>query len=431
MRAVYWFRDDLRIEDNRVLHLALKNCSEIYPVFFWDENKGLGFSLKDPRAAFLVETLDHLSKQISLTILFGNIRDTLNYIIDLTKPDCIYVAEPFSWTGIETLKIAKELAAKNGIEVKTVFEGFLADFRKIERQKVFSAFYRRWKSRLEVEEVKISKEDLSRCKKLSPGPFLVDRKNLNLTKSKFLKPDFYLNRFNNFDFSKYDSERDRLDLDGTSRLSPLIRYGIVSIRKVFKKAQTSEKFITELCWREFFYHIKYYFPEFKDLEFNEKRRGLSWNRHYEALKKFKEAETGYPIVDAAIRQLKKEYWMHNRARMIVASFLTKDLLIDWREGERFFSNYLLDYDEILNVGNWQWVASVGPDPKPFRIFNPIIQAKKYDPDCRYIIKYLPELSRIPKSALHDPIKYKIESYVEPIVDHKYAAKTAKLKYLNS
>jgi len=122
------------------------------------------------------------------------------------------------------------------------------------------------------------------------------------------------------------------------------------------------------------------------------------------------------LIDAAIIQLKQENWMHNRARMIVASFLTKDLMIDWRWGESFFMEYLIDYDEVVNVGNWQWNASVGPDPKPLRIFNPIIQAKKFDPDCKFIKKYLPSLKKLPCFMLHDPLTYR-PPYHEPIVNH--------------
>ncbi|WP_306755535.1 FAD-binding domain-containing protein, partial [Acinetobacter baumannii] len=192
-------------------------------------------------------------------------------------------------------------------------------------------------------------------------------------------------RLRSFPFERYEELRNYPAVDGSSRLSPCIRFGVLSLRSIFKTAQgRSEQFIKVLAWREFWYHIAYNFPQTKDLEFQEKRRNIRWENSQEYIQAFFEARTGYPIVDAGIRQLKEEKWLHNRMRMIVGSFLTKVLLIDWRIGEEFFKEHLLDYDEVVNIGNWQWTASVGADPKPFRLFNPILQAQRYDPQCEYI-----------------------------------------------
>ncbi|MFN3471907.1 MAG: FAD-binding domain-containing protein, partial [Aquificaceae bacterium] len=201
------------------------------------------------------------------------------------------------------------------------------------------------------------------------------------------------------------------------------------LREVFKRAKDkSEQYIKELAWREFWYHIAFNFPQTKDLEFQEKRRGIAWENREEYIKSFFEGTTGYPIVDAGIRQLKREKWLHNRMRMILASFLSKVLLIDWRIGEAFFKEHLLDYDEVVNVGNWQWSASVGADPKPFRLFNPILQARRYDPDCNYIKRYLPELSHLPCSMLTDPINNQLP-YHKPIVNYYERINIARRLYM--
>lgn len=190
---------------------------------------------------------------------------------------------------------------------------------------------------------------------------------------------FCFRRLSNFRFSLDEANRNFLDRDGASKLSPCIRFGILSLREILKKAieeiDLENQFIKELAWREFWYHIKVYFPEIKNLEFQEKRRGLKWENREEYIEAFFEGKNGYPIVDAGIRQLEEEGWIHNRMRMILASFLTKDLIVDWRIGEEFFKKNLIDYDEVVNIGNWQWCASVGADPRPFRMLNPILQAK--------------------------------------------------------
>jgi len=189
----------------------------------------------------------------------------------------------------------------------------------------------------------------------------------------------------------------------------------------------SDTFISELAWREFWYHIMHYFPQTRELEFQEKRRNLKWINNEEWYEAWKEGKTGYPIVDAGMRQLKEEGWIHNRVRMIVASFLTKDLLVDWRLGDKHFFLCLMDYDENLDIGNWQWAASVGADPKQLRIFNPILQSERFDPDCKYIKKYIPELKNIPPEKIHNPLKCELP-YYNPIVNHYEMSRLAKEIY---
>jgi len=240
--------------------------------------------------------------------------------------------------------------------------------------------------------------------------------------------DFWSTRLKSFDFVHYEDYRNDLDKDGTSRLSVYLRFWIFSVREVYLKVRdVSHTYVSELAWREFWQHINYYFPYTKKYEFQEKRRNIAWRNDKILFEKWCNGETGYPIVDAAMKQLKETNWMHWRARMIVASFLTKDLLIDWRLWEAHFQKYLLDYDENVNFGNWQWSASVWADPKPLRIFSPILQSQKFDKNAKFIRKYLPSLEDEDLKAIHDPIENDL-NYIGIIVNHKEAQRLAREEY---
>lgn len=230
------------------------------------------------------------------------------------------------------------------------------------------------------------------------------------------------------DFSSYDDTRNIPSVDGSTRLSPYIRFGVFSIREIYRKVQDNLVLLSEIIWREFWYHIAYYFPFTYDLEFQERKRSIVWKDDISSYewKQFEAGKTGYPLVDAAIRQLIETNWMHNRLRMVVASFLTKNLGIDWRIGEKWFKKYLIDYDEAVNIGNWQWSASVGADPKPVRIFNPLLQSEKFDLEAKFIKKYLPELEDIDPKKIHSLDLSGV--YYPPIVDQKESAREARERY---
>ncbi|MCJ7695764.1 MAG: DNA photolyase family protein, partial [Anaerolineaceae bacterium] len=243
--------------------------------------------------------------------------------------------------------------------------------------------------------------------------------------------------------SEYHTNRDRMDIDGTSSLSPYIHMGTISVCRILLSLEKMKSDISEngdllgietwkneLVWREFYQSILYHFPFVQKISFNPKFRSIEWSNSPEALIAWKDRSTGFPIVDAAMNQLLKSAWMHNRARMIVASFLTKDLLINWQEGEKWFMDQLIDGDLASNNGGWQWTAGVGTDAAPFfRIFNPILQSKKFDPQGDYIRKWVPALTDIPTEYIHEPwlmpdliqSKYgcKIgKDYPFPIIDRK-------------
>jgi deoxyribodipyrimidine photo-lyase len=243
----------------------------------------------------------------------------------------------------------------------------------------------------------------------------------------------------------YAEDRNRVDLEGTSGLSPYLRFGMVSARQAVGAAldtreaapnKSAEKgadvWLSELIWREFYSAILYHFPQVRSHSFREKYRTIQWANDKTEFEAWCEGRTGYPLVDAAMRQLVQTGWMHNRARMVVASFLTKDLLIDWRWGEKWFMQHLLDGDPASNNGGWQWTAGTGTDAAPyFRIFNPVSQSTKHDPDGSYIRKYVPELTDVPDKYIHEPwtmpddVQAEAgcvigEEYPAPIVEHSWA-----------
>ncbi len=422
-RSIYWFKRDLRVDDNRPFIEANKKSKEVIPIFIFIPEILDKFKSYDSRTGFIIGSLMYLTEQLkklggTLYCYYGNPEKIFNRLIDRYKPDSLYTSRAFSWTGEETEKRIYQLCKSKGVEFYSIVDNFLADIKIIPCKKVFSSFFIEWERNLDLQ--------ISEAPKKINTPVLKEPNIFSIKEKIKYSPNYYwdvkigLNRFENFDFLNYGHIRDRVDIDGTSKLSPFIRFGLISLRKLYlrvaKIAGFECQFIKELAWREFWYHIKLNFPELKNLEFQEKRRNIQWQNKDELIDAFINAKTGYPIVDAAIIQLKTENWMHNRARMIVANFLTKDLLVDWRIGEKFFMEYLIDYDEVVNTGNWQWNASVGPDPRPLRIFNPILQAKKFDPQGIYIKKYIPELKDQPISFIHDPLNYKLK-YYKPIVDH--------------
>ena len=258
-----------------------------------------------------------------------------------------------------------------------------------------------------------------------------------------------LEKFVIYDLINYEKHRDYPNMDKTSRLSTHLRTGEISIRTVLEKviyqkpSMGRDTFIKELCWRDFYNMIYSVYPNQKKQAIKKEYRHINWDNDFTNFEKWKNGETGYPIVDSAMRQLKETGWMHNRLRMIVASFLVKDLLIDWRFGEQYFQKMLIDYDPASNIGGWQWSASTGTDSVPyFRIFNPTNQSQKFDLTGNFIRKYIPELKNVPNELIHQPEKMTKEEqrkfkvllgtdYPYPIVIHKERRKKAIQLYEDS
>ncbi|MDH7493317.1 MAG: deoxyribodipyrimidine photo-lyase [Candidatus Saccharicenans sp.] len=435
-RLVFWFKRDLRLADNRGLWEATRDAAEIVPVFIFDKKLLVGLDGPPTRTGFLVAALERLDRRLRekgsrLYVFYGQPEEVLARLITQLKPEALYTNRSYSWSGERTQKKVEALCRKQGVIFKDFNDSLLMPPEKIEARKVYSPFFRLWRLALGGEDLSLKLEP-SRLKTpaLKPSTLAETARLIDHELNSYWQPDYARRRLKQYDFKSYDQGRNQLDIDGTSRLSVALRFGLVSVREVLaaarKQLQVDNQFVKELAWREFWYHIRYYFPWTEDLEFQEKRHGLKWLNRDKDIRALEEARTGYPLIDAAINQLKEEGWMHNRARLVVASFVTKDLLIDWRIGERLFKKYLLDYDEVVNTGNWQWSASVGADPRPLRMFNPQLQAKKYDPECRYIKKYVPEL----KMASCQQIQaLELPDYHPPIIDHRSAAIRAKQVYL--
>jgi len=422
-RAIYWFKRDLRIDDNQAFYEAWIKAKEIIPVFIFIPELLAKYKSYDRRLGFIIDGLNVLNKKVQerggkLYCFYDKPEDVIFYLINKYQPQAVFTNKAFSYNGETIERKVMELCRKKGIEYNTYHDNFLCPIEKLPYKKVYSYFYKKWKENLNLQTYPTPKNIKAPLIKEPQVEQILPR--IKYQANPYWQADFVFSRLKEFNFERYEQTRNRLDIDGTSKLSPYIRFGFVSLREIYKRALKTAgedcQFIKELAWREFWYHIKINFLDFKDVEFQEKRRNIKWENREEFIEAFREAKTGYPIIDASIRQLKSEGWMHNRARMIVASFLTKDLFVDWRIGERFFMEHLIDYDEVVNTGNWQWNASVGPDPKPLRIFNPLIQAGKFDPEGIFIKKHLPELQHCPASMLHNPLKFKLP-YYKPIVNH--------------
>lgn len=425
MRAVYLFKRDLRFEDNKSLAYVSTKHREILPIFVFDSYIISELRAEGERLYYVVRAVQELSKRIKIYCFYGKTEEVLKEVFRVYRPTHLYTTVSYSWSGKERNKRIREVCLQYGVKYEEVFENYLSPPEDIPLRKVYTQFYKEWVKKVDLSQQEIrpfSVPDLSlpTVEKVKPL--------LKLSPSSVFEPKDCKKRLEEFPFEDYEKKRNFPAVDGSSKLSPCIRFGILSLRDIFKRVQSrSEHFIKELAWREFWYHIALHFPEVKDKEFQEKRRKISWENKEEYIKAFLEGKTGYPIVDAGVRQIKSEKWLHNRIRMIVASFLTKVLLVDWRIGEEFFKGQLLDYDEVVNIGNWQWSASVGADSKPFRLFNPILQAQRYDPECLYIKKYLPELSGLPCHMLQDPLSHRLP-YYRPIVDYHRRISIAKKVY---
>ncbi|MBC7363666.1 MAG: deoxyribodipyrimidine photo-lyase [Candidatus Aminicenantes bacterium] len=427
----------MRLKDNRGFIEACKKSQEVIPVFILDRKLLRELDSPASRTGFLLDCLRQLNLQLEekgsrLYSFYGQPERILDQLVSELKAEAVYTNRSYSWKGQRTQKKIQDLCRKRAIFFKDFNDSLLVPPQKIEARKVYSSFFRLWRMAL-------AKEDIS----VWPEPGRVQTPKLNWPAlgetfkliphetNRHWKPDYAELRLKQYDFKDYDEGRNQLDVDGTSRMSVAIRFGLISIRQVLKRAleqlAPDSQFVKELAWREFWYHICHHFPWTENMEFQEKRRGLKWLNREEDIRALEEARTGYPIIDAAIRQLQEEGWMHNRARLVVASFVTKDLLLDWRIGEKFFKKYLLDYDEVVNTGNWQWSASVGADPRPFRMFNPVLQEQKFDPYCRYIKKYLPELKKLSCRQIHS---LELPGYYPPVVDHRAATIRVRQVYLN-
>lgn len=432
--SIFWFRQDLRTFDNKWLIDSIKSSENLLCIFVLDKNIIDNFLwLEDKKFLFLKEALLNLDKELQILwsklIIYNDYPEKI--IPEIAKKysiNSIFTNKSYSTYWKKRDDLVEIYCLKNNIEFFSDNDYLLNEPEEIEQRKVFTPYFKLWQKKLLEKEVILEK------------PWKISQINVEFDINKFLDDliiwekhpyfslDFWKNRLENFNFWNYEEFRNDLDKDWTSRLSVYLRFWIFSVREIYLHVKDiSHTYVSELAWREFWQHINYYFPFTKEYEFQLKRRNIAWKNDEILFKKWCDWETGYPVVDASMKQLKETNWMHWRARMIVASFLTKDLLIDWRLWEAYFKKYLLDYDENVNFWNWQWSASVWADPKPLRIFSPILQSQKFDKEAKFIKKYIPELQNQDLKSIHNPLDNSLH-YIDLIVDHKVAQRLAREEY---
>ncbi len=456
---LFIFRQDLRIIDNVWFSEACKTCENIIPLFIFDTEVFDRFPKDDKRLGFQWEALEMLEKHIAdiggiLYVEYGKSEEVVSRILWENNIDVVHVNRSYgTWSHTRDKKI-REHCEESWCDLIEHADYLMLEIDVVETRKVFTPFFKKRLPRVQenylqwLYEISTPTSITTPITK-NPLPVLSDHKDLFSTYSHpTWKIQWIRERLAWLSLTEYDITRNLpANTEGTTKLSPYLAFGVVGPREVYRQfvnhmsvkqwfpqeKNWADIIVSELAWREFWQHVSYWFPETtfeKWLEFQGKRKYVQRENNEERFERWKNGTTWYPIVDAWMRQLKEENWMHNRVRMIVASFLTKDLLIDRRWGEKHFADYLIDYDRNVNVGNRQRSASVWADPKPLRIFNPILQSKRFDPLCEYIYKRVPEVKGQPIPAIHDPIKYVLD-YHTPVVDHYVRSKIAKTRYNES
>lgn len=439
---LFIFRRDYRLHDNIALNYAMEHFKNIIPVFIFtpeqiQKSKNKYFS--ENGFQFLIECLEDLNFELEkkhnskLHIFYGDNIAVLKKIMEEIKVENVIFNKDYTPYAKKRDSEIKKLCLSKKINciikedyLLSPIGSFLKDDQK--PYTIYTPFKNKVKKSLSINKTTTKKiQNLIKIKSF-------DEKLPNYKKNpKILLHGGRKNGLKNLQQMKkklenYNETRNLLS-EKTSLLSAYIKFGCISIREVYTEMKIlKNELIDQLIWREFYYYITYYFPSTlsKSQNFNKKFDFIKWNVSSTLFKKWCDGETGYPIVDACMKELNTTGYMHNRGRLISSNFLNRILGIDWRLGERYFAQKLIDYDPSVNNGNWQWIASVGVDPKPFsqRIFNPILQSKKYDPDTIYIKKWLPNLYSIGSKELHDwesnYEKHNLSSikYFKPIVSYK-------------
>lgn len=424
--SFFWFRRDLRIDDNAGLYRALTSGRKVLPVFIFDteildklEDK------KDARVYFIWKKIHEIKHDLenrygsSLLIKHGKPLEIYKELVREYNIHSVFANRDYEPAARQRDKEVYEFLKEEGIDFKGFKDQVLFDKDEVLKDdgtpyEVYTPYMKKYKSQLNDFYLKSYPVRKYHANFVKTNNF--DDVTLKEIGFEQTYVDFPDDSFDESIIETYDQTRDFPAQRGTSRLSLHLRFGTISIRELarFAKAK-NEKYFNELIWRDFYQMILYHFPESVDKAFKPKYDSIKWENNEEHFAAWCEGKTGYPLVDAGMRELNETGYMHNRVRMLVASFLTKHLLIDWRWGETYFAQKLLDYDQASNVGGWQWAAGCGVDAAPyFRIFNPELQLKKFDPDYKYIKKWVPE--------------WNTKKYPEPIVDHKAAREKALERY---
>jgi len=457
--VIVWFRQDLRTTDHAALHAASQCGAPVVPLFIYDEQTPGRWTPGGASLWWLEGSLAELDNalqtmQSRLILRRGQALDVLASVVDEIGAKEIYFTRRYESENAAEEKIISEYLMDKGIECRRfggalLFEPEAVKTKSGDPFRVFTPFYKACLAMEPVRDPLPAPDKLAPPKKWPRSDELKDwalrptDPNWASGWEEYWQPGTAgaFSRLNDFvgdRLGAYDEDRDRPDRDGTSALSPHLHYGEISPRQlwqfVHRAADAQENapkgrtaYLRELVWRDFSYHLLWHWPHITESPFNNRFADFPWRQDKETLEAWRSGKTGYPIVDAGMRQLWQTGWMHNRVRMIVASFLTKHLLIPWQEGARWFWDTLVDADLANNSASWQWVAGSGADASPyFRIFNPILQGQKFDPHGTYVRKWVPEIAELSDKHVHAPWEsgVRIEGYPEPLVDHKWARQRA-------
>lgn len=426
--SICWLRRDLRLHDNTALYHALNESEAVLPIFIFDTDILDKLPKDDARVSFIYKELQKLQDQLnkngfgSIRLFHGRPSDIFKNIVQEYTISAVYTNKDYEpYARDRDLEIERFLASK-GVEFYSFKDHVIFEESEIVKDDgnpyvVYTPYMKKWKEHFTLNHIQAfpSEHLLSKI-------FHAKHSDLSLNDMGFTKSSQTISPYkvNSTLIQQYEDTRNFPALDTTSKLGPHLRFGTVSIREIVRKAtaEKNEIFWQELIWREFFQQILWHFPHTKDKAFKAKYDRIEWRNNEEEFKLWCKGKTGYPLVDAGMRQLNETGFMHNRIRMLVGSFLCKHLLIDWRWGEVYFAEKLHDYEMASNVGNWQWVAGSGVDAAPyFRIFNPTSQIQKFDKQHEYIKKWVPDYQEL--------------SYPSPIVDHKYARERCLITYKNA
>ena len=417
--SIFWHRRDLRTNDNAGLYRALKNQKNVFPIFIFDKNILDKLEDKDDqRITFLHNSITNLQETYkqngsTLKVFYSEPIEAFKSLAKEYQIGGVYTNHDYEPYAKERDHEIRELLNEKGISFYSYKDQCILEKGEVLKDDgkpytVFSPYMRKWKSVLTDYHLKPYPTEkyfgnLLQTDETNPVPSLAE---MGFVRSEKPIPT---NELQEDIIKKYHLQRDIPSMKGTSRLSVHLRFGTVSIRALAKAGvKLNEKWLNELIWRDFYFMILWHFPHLVNNAFKPQYDNIPWRDDVESFNKWCEGKTGYPIVDAGMRELNATGFMHNRLRMIVASFLTKHLLIDWRWGEAYFARKLLDFELSSNNGGWQWAASSGCDAAPyFRVFNPELQTKKFDPQLKYIKKWVPEF---------ESIKYQQSE----IVEHKFA-----------
>ena len=414
--TVFWFRRDLRVEDNAGLYHALTSGNKVLPLFIFDTEIIHKLPSKDARIEMIHAALRNITdamkgNRCNVGMYLGQPKAVFESMIkkfNITKVVTNHDYEPYA---TERDTAIGEFLQKNGIEFETHKDQVIFEKSEVVKDdgtpyKVYTPYSRRWLRRFAEEGISHYPSENHLDQLAAVEQPQLSLKDLGFEPANVPQPKY---TFNATIVKEYEATRNFPAVDKTSRTGAHLRFGTISIRKMVADSAQVENptFLKELIWREFFMQILWHFPHTPHSSFKPQYDRIEWRNNEEEFKRWCEGKTGYPFVDAGMRELNATGFMHNRVRMLVGSFLCKHLLIDWRWGEAYFAEKLLDYEMSSNVGNWQWVAGCGVDAAPyFRIFNPTDQIKKFDKQHEYIQKWVPDYQEL--------------TYPKPIVEHKFA-----------